>query len=97
MTALARNSPASNVHEEFQDHGKGLGVPTSTHKDRLDAITDDPTEEVNVDDVNDPLNYYMYKICDYPANVFVWPDKTGGDPTSAGEYDDGKAMDRNAA
>jgi hypothetical protein len=85
------------IYEELQGHGNGIGKPTSTHENRLQAIRDDPEDDVNVDDVMDSFNYYMYKICDYPANLFVWPDKTNTEPDMPkGEYDDGEVMDWDA-
>jgi hypothetical protein len=86
------------MQEELQGHGKGVGAPTSTHRDRLQAIVDDPSEDVDVDGVVDSFNYYMYKICDYPNNLFVWPDKTGNEPDlPQGQYDhnynDGSSME----
>jgi hypothetical protein len=85
------------IYEELQGHGKGVGTPTSTHASRLQAIRNYPENDVNVDDVMDSFNYYIYKICDYPANLFVWPDKTDTEPDMPkGEYDDGDVMDWDA-
>ena len=85
------------IYQELQGHGMGVGTPTSTHENRLQAIHDDPEDDVNVDDVMDSFNYYMYKICDYPANLFVWPDKTNTEPDiPKGEYEDGDVMDWDA-
>lgn len=32
--------------------------------------------------LNAAFNYYIYKIGDYPSNLFYWPSRTGGDPDS---------------
>jgi len=85
------------MYKELQDHDEGVGTPTSTHRDRLQAIRDNPTDDVDVDDVMDSFNYYMYKICDYPNNLFVWPNRTKTEPDlPKGEYDDGDVMDWDA-
>ncbi len=78
------------IYDELANHGQGITDPLKTHADRLQDIVDNPANEVDVDDVMDSFNYYMYKICDYPANLFVWPDTTGGDPDMPkGEYGNG--------
>jgi hypothetical protein len=95
LATAAKNIMA--IHKELRDHDKGVGAPTSTHSNRLDSIVSSPADEVDVDGVIDSFNYYMYKICDYPANLFVWPTRTGGDPDiPTGEYDDGEVMDWDA-
>jgi hypothetical protein len=77
----------TDTHQSLRDNDKGVGAPTSTHKSVMDDLIDDPTEDANVDNVVDAFNYYIYKICDYPANLFFWPEKTDGNPDQPyGEY-----------
>ncbi len=69
-----------DIYEALESKNQGIGKATSTHENRLQNIIDDPSDDVNSDDITDTFNYYIYKICDYPRNLFFWPDKTGGDP-----------------
>jgi hypothetical protein len=85
------------IYKDLQDHNKGIGTATSTHRLRLQAIRDNPDDKVDVDNIIDSFNYYMYKICDYPANLFMWPDKTDTEPDlPRGEYKDGEVKNWDA-
>ena len=37
----------------------------------MQDIVDNPTDAVNVDNIKDAFNYYIYKIGDTPSNLFV--------------------------
>jgi hypothetical protein len=77
------------THGDLAKHDKGIGDATSTHRTRMQNIINNPTQAVNVDNVIDSFNYYIYKICDYPANLFYWPARTGANPDEpTGQYDD---------
>ena len=78
-----------DIYEELQNKNKGIGAATSTHANRLQDVIDDPDDDVNSDNIVDSFNYYIYKICDYPRNLFFWPDRTGGNPDNPrGQYGD---------
>lgn len=80
-----------DTYEELQNNNMGLGAPTSTHANRLQDVIDDPDDDVNADNIVDSFHYYIYKICDYPRNLFFWPDRTGGNPDNPfGEFGDSK-------
>ena len=55
----------------------GLAIPAG-HTNVANALHNG--NDVDRDDYNRALNYLIYKICDYPGNLFFWPNKTGGDP-----------------
>jgi hypothetical protein len=76
-----------DIYEALQGNNQGIGAATSTHANRMQAVIDDPDDDVNGDDIVDSFNYYIYKIGDYPRNLFFWPGRTGGDPDNpVGEY-----------
>jgi hypothetical protein len=78
-----------DIYETLEANNQGIGKATSTHANRMQNVIDDPDDDVNGDDIVDSFNYYIYKICDYPRNLFFWPNRTGGDPDSPqGEYGD---------
>ncbi|WP_353126086.1 eCIS core domain-containing protein [Parapedobacter pyrenivorans] len=68
----------NDIYESLQGNGMGIGTPTSSHKNRMDDVIANPGNVVNVDNIIDTFNYYIYKICDYPRNLFFWPNRTGG-------------------
>jgi Domain of unknown function (DUF4157) len=70
----------NTTYESLQAKNMGVGVPTGTHKNRIDNVIANPGNLVNVDNMIDTFNYYIYKICDYPRNLFFWPNRTGTDP-----------------
>ncbi len=78
-----------DIYEELQNKNKGIGAATSTHANRLQDVIDDPDDDVNADNIVDSFHYYIYKICDYPRNLFFWPDRTGDNPDNPrGQYGD---------
>lgn len=77
----------TTTYTTLEGENQGLGAPTSTHKNRMERLVNHPSYDANVDNVVDSFNYYIYKICDYPRNLFFWPDKTDSDPDEPnGEY-----------
>lgn len=68
------------IHTTLRDKNQGVGAPTGTHSGRMDDVINYPNHVVDVDNMIDTFNYYLYKICDYPPNLFFWPDKTGRNP-----------------
>lgn len=70
----------TKAYTYLKNQNQGLGAATSTHSNRMQTLINSPAVGVNVDDVLDSFNYYIYKIGDYPRNLFFWPDTTGGNP-----------------
>lgn len=80
------------VYEDLQGNNKGVTPAMNAHRTRLQNIIANPANPVHQDEVEDSFNYYMYKICDYPANLFYWPEKTDTDPDlPQGEHNDATA------
>ena len=81
----------TKVYSFLEGKGKGIGAPLAKHKNELRAVVSNPTDDVNVDNIIDAFNYYLQKICDYPDNLFVWPEVTATEPDEpTGEYDNKK-------
>jgi hypothetical protein len=73
----------TDIHTELVGHHKGLD--NSSHKyqgykRKMSDLVHDPCDTVDADETVDTFNYFIYKICDYPANLFYWPDRTGANP-----------------
>jgi Domain of unknown function (DUF4157) len=82
----------TNIHTTLKNNNQGIGAPTSTHKDVMDDLINHPGNAASLDDVVNAFNYYIYKIGDYPRNLFFWPDKTDGNPDQpSGEYGENNA------
>ena len=53
----------------------------------MDDLKNHPGNTADLDSVVNAFNYYIYKISDYPRNLFFWPNKTDADPDEPqGEY-----------
>jgi hypothetical protein len=70
----------TDIHAELVRHNKGLRNASNPHLGRMNNLINHPRRRVNIDETIDTFNYYIYKICDYPANLFFWPDRTGSSP-----------------
>jgi hypothetical protein len=82
------------IFSKLKAHNNGIGKAFAKHAQQLDDVINQPAQQVDVDKMIDAFNYYIYKICDYPANLFVWPQRTGGDPDRpSGQYDNANAPD----
>lgn len=56
----------------------GLTVMNAGHRASLETARD--KDEIGRNNFIDAMNYCIYKICDYPNNLFFWPDHTGAEP-----------------
>jgi len=68
------------AYATLQANNMGMGAAMATHSNRINNVIATPGNVVNVDDMIDSFNYYIYKICDYPRNLFFWPQRTGANP-----------------
>lgn len=93
-TLQAGATAIKKIHTSLKGNNQGIDAPPATHADRMNSVITHPNLAVDPDEISDTFNYYIYKICDYPRNLFYWPDKTDGDPDEPlGEYDDANAPD----
>ena len=76
-----------DIYESLEANDEGISAAMSKHVTRMQAVIDNPDDDISADDITDTFNYYLYKIGDYPRNLFFWPAKAGGDPDEpVGQY-----------
>jgi hypothetical protein len=67
-------------YSTLEAKNQGVSVALAKHSKILNDIIATPGSDVNVDDVQDAFHYYLYKISDYPPNLFYWPNRTKTNP-----------------
>lgn len=64
-----------------------LPAAYATHKNSL--VYAQEYQHIDRERFLNAMNYYIYKICDYPGNLFYWPDHDNTEPDHPGNvYDD---------
>jgi len=56
------------------------GAGGGGHANVLANLAGNVNNVENRHEIAHAFDYYIYKICDYPENIFYWPDRTGGNP-----------------